>query len=74
MKLEDKDLAPATSPLVGFNSQPEWPIEKIIFRILGAQSSINLQLDLRQGLAARHASSCFDLPPSHALSGAHRAN
>ncbi|XP_028095260.1 uncharacterized protein LOC114295248 [Camellia sinensis] len=33
MKLEDKDLAPATSPLVGFNSQPEWPIEKIILPV-----------------------------------------
>ncbi|XP_028119497.1 uncharacterized protein LOC114316988 [Camellia sinensis] len=30
MKLEDKDLVPATSPLVGFNSEPEWPIGKII--------------------------------------------
>ncbi|XP_028064773.1 uncharacterized protein LOC114267890 [Camellia sinensis] len=33
MKLEDKDLAPATSPLVGFNSQPEWPIGKIILPV-----------------------------------------
>ncbi|XP_028084618.1 uncharacterized protein LOC114285735 [Camellia sinensis] len=33
MKLEDKDLAPATSPLVGFNSQPEWPIGKIILSV-----------------------------------------
>ncbi|XP_028063062.1 uncharacterized protein LOC114266376 [Camellia sinensis] len=33
MKLEDKDLAPATSPLVGFNSQPEWLIEKIILLV-----------------------------------------
>ncbi|XP_028060640.1 uncharacterized protein LOC114264247 [Camellia sinensis] len=33
MKLEDKDLAPATSPLVGFNSQLEWPIGKIILPV-----------------------------------------
>ncbi|XP_028122002.1 uncharacterized protein LOC114319191 [Camellia sinensis] len=33
MKLEDKALVPATSPLVGFNSQPEWPIGKIIFPV-----------------------------------------
>ncbi|XP_028103434.1 uncharacterized protein LOC114302590 [Camellia sinensis] len=33
MKLEDKDLAPATSPLVGFNSQPEWPVGKIILLV-----------------------------------------
>ncbi|XP_028085807.1 uncharacterized protein LOC114286797 [Camellia sinensis] len=33
MKLEEKDLAPATSPLVGFNSQPEWPIGKIILPV-----------------------------------------
>ncbi|XP_028100372.1 uncharacterized protein LOC114299735 [Camellia sinensis] len=33
MKLEDKDLAPATSPLVGFNSQPKWPIGKIILPV-----------------------------------------
>ncbi|XP_028094509.1 uncharacterized protein LOC114294594 [Camellia sinensis] len=33
MKLEDKDLAPATSSLVGFNSQPEWPIGKIILPV-----------------------------------------
>ncbi|XP_028117257.1 uncharacterized protein LOC114314927 [Camellia sinensis] len=33
MKLEDKDLAPATSPLVGFNSQPEWPIGKILLPV-----------------------------------------
>ena len=24
LKLEDRDLSPATSPLVGFNSMPEW--------------------------------------------------
>ncbi|XP_028122979.1 uncharacterized protein LOC114320083 [Camellia sinensis] len=33
LKLSDKDLAPATSPLVGFNSQPEWPMEKIILLV-----------------------------------------
>ncbi|XP_028101961.1 uncharacterized protein LOC114301233 [Camellia sinensis] len=33
MQLEDKDLAPATSPLVGFNSQPEWPVGKIILPV-----------------------------------------
>ncbi|XP_028103699.1 uncharacterized protein LOC114302818 [Camellia sinensis] len=33
MKLEDKDLAPATSPLVGFNSQPEWSVGKIILPV-----------------------------------------
>ncbi|XP_028085065.1 uncharacterized protein LOC114286167 [Camellia sinensis] len=33
MKLEDKDLAPATFPLVGFNSQPEWPVGKIILPV-----------------------------------------
>ncbi|XP_028102509.1 uncharacterized protein LOC114301740 [Camellia sinensis] len=33
MKLENKDLAPATSPLVGFNSQPEWSIGKIILPV-----------------------------------------
>ncbi|XP_028055177.1 uncharacterized protein LOC114259369 [Camellia sinensis] len=33
VKLEDKELAPTTSPLVGFNSQPEWPIERIILLV-----------------------------------------
>ncbi|XP_028081328.1 uncharacterized protein LOC114282781 [Camellia sinensis] len=33
LKLEDKDLAPATSPLVGFNSMPEWPVGKIILPV-----------------------------------------
>ncbi|XP_028092236.1 uncharacterized protein LOC114292474 [Camellia sinensis] len=33
MKLEDKDLAPAMSPLVGFNSQPEWSVGKIILPV-----------------------------------------
>ncbi|XP_028126146.1 uncharacterized protein LOC114322893 [Camellia sinensis] len=33
MKLEDKDLAPTTSPLVGFNSQLEWLIGKIILPV-----------------------------------------
>ncbi|XP_028079581.1 uncharacterized protein LOC114281326 [Camellia sinensis] len=33
MKLEDKDLAPATSSLVGFDSQPEWSIGKIILPV-----------------------------------------
>ncbi|XP_028080043.1 uncharacterized protein LOC114281690 [Camellia sinensis] len=33
MKLEDKDLAHATSPLVGFNSQPKWPIGKTILPV-----------------------------------------
>ncbi|XP_028058578.1 uncharacterized protein LOC114262422 [Camellia sinensis] len=33
MKLEDKDLAPATSPLVGLNSQPKWTIGKIILLV-----------------------------------------
>ncbi|XP_028117431.1 uncharacterized protein LOC114315058 [Camellia sinensis] len=33
MKLEDEDLAPAMSHLVSFNSQPEWPIEKIILPV-----------------------------------------
>ena len=33
LKLEDKDLAPATSPLFGFNSIPEWPVGKIILSV-----------------------------------------
>ncbi|XP_028055799.1 uncharacterized protein LOC114259965 [Camellia sinensis] len=33
MKLKDKDLAFTTSPLVGFNSQAEWPIGKIILPV-----------------------------------------
>ncbi|XP_028110148.1 uncharacterized protein LOC114308697 [Camellia sinensis] len=33
LKLRDTDLAPATSPLVGFNSQPEWPLGKIILLV-----------------------------------------
>ncbi|CAL5424724.1 unnamed protein product [Camellia sinensis] len=33
LKLRDTDLAPATSPLVGFNSQPEWPLGKIILPV-----------------------------------------
>jgi len=31
--LEDKDLALATSPLIGFNSMPEWPVGKIILPV-----------------------------------------
>ncbi|XP_028091546.1 uncharacterized protein LOC114309042 [Camellia sinensis] len=58
MKLEDKDLAPVTSSLVGFNSQPKWPIGKIIlpvkagsvtkqveFWVLKVPSTYNLILD-----------------------------
>ncbi|XP_028052739.1 uncharacterized protein LOC114257166 [Camellia sinensis] len=33
LKLEDKDLAPATSLLVGFNSMLEWPVGKIILPV-----------------------------------------
>ncbi|XP_028118136.1 uncharacterized protein LOC114315724 [Camellia sinensis] len=33
LKLEEKDLASATSPLVGFNLQPEWPVSKIILPV-----------------------------------------
>ncbi|XP_028127009.1 uncharacterized protein LOC114323581 [Camellia sinensis] len=33
LKLRDTDLVPATSPLVGFNSQPEWPMRKIILSV-----------------------------------------
>ncbi|XP_028105913.1 uncharacterized protein LOC114304970 [Camellia sinensis] len=33
MTLEDKDLAPATSLLVGFNCQPEWSVGKIILPV-----------------------------------------
>ncbi|XP_028088932.1 uncharacterized protein LOC114289402 [Camellia sinensis] len=33
LKVEDKDLASATSPLVGFNSLPEWPVGKIILPV-----------------------------------------
>ncbi|XP_028087838.1 uncharacterized protein LOC114288517 [Camellia sinensis] len=33
LKLRDTDLAPSTSPLVGFNSQPEWPLGKIILPV-----------------------------------------
>lgn len=33
LKLEDKDLAPTTSPLVGFNSMPGWPVGKIILPV-----------------------------------------
>ena len=33
LKLEDKDLAPAVSPLIGFNSMPEWPVGKIILPV-----------------------------------------
>ncbi|XP_028085152.1 uncharacterized protein LOC114286223 [Camellia sinensis] len=33
LKLEDKDLAPATSPLVGFNSMPKWLVGKIILLV-----------------------------------------
>ncbi|XP_028075936.1 uncharacterized protein LOC114278130 [Camellia sinensis] len=44
MKLEDKDLAPATSHLVDFNSQPEWPIGKIILPI--KVGSVTKQVEL----------------------------
>ncbi|XP_028071947.1 uncharacterized protein LOC114274259 [Camellia sinensis] len=33
LKLEEKDLTSAISPLVGFNSQPEWPVGKVILPI-----------------------------------------
>lgn len=33
LKLRDADLAPTTSPLVGFNSQPQWPMGKIILPV-----------------------------------------
>ncbi|XP_028064708.1 uncharacterized protein LOC114267835 [Camellia sinensis] len=33
LKLRDTNLAPVTSPLVGFNSQPEWPMGKIILPV-----------------------------------------
>ena len=33
LKLQDKVLAPAVSPLIGFNSKPEWPIGKIILPV-----------------------------------------
>ncbi|XP_028080734.1 uncharacterized protein LOC114282281 [Camellia sinensis] len=33
LKLRDTDLAPATSPLVGFDSQPKWPMGKIILPV-----------------------------------------
>ncbi|XP_028094420.1 uncharacterized protein LOC114294484 [Camellia sinensis] len=33
LKLKDKDLAPATSPLVYFNSMTEWPIGMIILLV-----------------------------------------
>ncbi|XP_028126305.1 uncharacterized protein LOC114323045 [Camellia sinensis] len=33
LKLKDTDLALETSPLVGFNSQLEWPMEKIILPV-----------------------------------------
>ncbi|XP_028076046.1 uncharacterized protein LOC114278232 [Camellia sinensis] len=58
MKLDDKDLALAMSPFVGFNSQPEWPVGKIIlpvkagsvikqveFWVLKVPSTYNLILD-----------------------------
>ncbi|XP_028117727.1 uncharacterized protein LOC114315307 [Camellia sinensis] len=43
MKLKDKDLAPITSPLVGFNSQPEWSIRKIILPV--KVGSITMQVE-----------------------------
>ncbi|XP_028106180.1 uncharacterized protein LOC114305308, partial [Camellia sinensis] len=74
MKSKDKDLAPATSPLVGFNSQPEWLIEKIIlpvkarsvtkqveFWVLKVPSIYNL-------ISGSYTSSSVDLSPGHALS------
>ena len=33
LQQEDKDLAPAVSPLIGFNSMPEWPVGKIILSV-----------------------------------------
>ncbi|CAL5384076.1 unnamed protein product [Camellia sinensis] len=33
LKLKDKDLAPATSPLIGFNSMPKCPVGKIILLV-----------------------------------------
>ncbi|XP_028110761.1 uncharacterized protein LOC114309250 [Camellia sinensis] len=33
LKLRDTDLALTTSPLVGFNLQPEWPMGKIILLV-----------------------------------------
>ncbi|XP_028093100.1 uncharacterized protein LOC114293262 [Camellia sinensis] len=33
MTLEDKDLAPITSPFIGFNSQLEWPIGKTMLPV-----------------------------------------
>ncbi|XP_028077471.1 uncharacterized protein LOC114279429 [Camellia sinensis] len=43
IKFENKDLAPTTSPLVGFNSQLKWPIEKII--PLVKASSVTKQIE-----------------------------
>ena len=33
LKLQDKDLAPAVSPRIGFTSMPEWPVGKIILPV-----------------------------------------
>lgn len=33
LRLRETDLTPTTSPLVGFNSQPEWPLGKIILPV-----------------------------------------
>ncbi|GMP60167.1 hypothetical protein CsSME_00023149 [Camellia sinensis var. sinensis] len=83
MKLEDKDLAPATSPLVGFNSQPEWPVRKIILPvkardkisgILGVEGPFHLQHNLGKNMAACHASGSFILPSSNAIPQQSRGN
>ncbi|GMP87869.1 hypothetical protein CsSME_00040070 [Camellia sinensis var. sinensis] len=88
MKLEDKDLAPATSPLVGFNSQPEWPIGKIILpikagssrkhdetsEILGIESPFHLQHNLGEDIAACHAIGSVNLPSSNAVPQRSRSN
>ncbi|GMP67440.1 hypothetical protein CsSME_00027425 [Camellia sinensis var. sinensis] len=84
MKLEEGDLAPTTSPLVGFNSQPEWLIEKIILpskrdgnkasRVLGAEGPIDVQSDLGEGLVACHVGSGFDLSSGHVFSRPNQKN
>ena len=44
LKLEDKNLAPAVSPLIGFNSMPEWPVGKIILPVRAG--SVTKQVEL----------------------------
>ncbi|XP_028096873.1 uncharacterized protein LOC114296745 [Camellia sinensis] len=53
--LSEQHLTPATAPLVGFNSQPEWPLGRIVFSVVAGMMTLQIEFVIINTLSPYNA-------------------